>query len=60
MKLKEAVQFILSEEYLTQVSITGKWCHHGSKTIHYFEDEDLIIEYANTQNKKICFKGVYT
>lgn len=54
--LKKAIQFILSEEYLNFVTRTGKWCHHGSKTIHYFEDEDLVLEYANSRERKSIVK----
>lgn len=50
--LKDAINFIKSEEYLNYVIKTNKWCYHGTDVFLYFEMEDFVIEYANTIERK--------
>lgn len=56
VNLKNAVQYILSEEYLNWVMESGRFCEHGSKTVHYFDDEDLMMEYSNSKDRKKILK----
>lgn len=51
-KINEAIKEIKSEKYISEVLSTSKFCHHGSDIIHYFEENDLIEEYANSKNRK--------
>lgn len=55
--LQNAVDYILSEEYLKEVLNTSKWCSHGSDIFEYFEYEGLEFEFANSQERTQIVKA---
>lgn len=54
--LQNAIDFILSDDYLKEVMDTLKWCSHGSDVFDYFEYEGLEYEFANSRERKIIIK----
>lgn len=54
--IENAVQFILSDNYLDSIVATNKWCEHGSNIIELFEDNDKLFEFSNTKMKKEILK----
>lgn len=54
--LKSEINYILSDSYLNFVIKNEKWCHHGSHILKYFDYEDLVLEYANSKERKQILK----
>lgn len=55
-KLHQAVDYILSEEYLLEVLANFKWCSHGSNIIEYFIDQDFEEEFVFSKERKNIIK----
>lgn len=55
--LQNAIDFILSDDYLNEVLETLKWCSHGSNVFDYFEYEELEYEFADSRERKRIIKN---
>lgn len=53
MDLEQAKDYILSDNYISEILNTNKWVENGSEIMDYFYENSLMHQYANTKEKKL-------